>query len=166
MSREEKIQEALKGLKEGLFPSVRRAAKFFEIPETTLRNRYHGARKTRVEAHEEQQWLSTEEEESVVRHSLLVDDLGFPLTYGLCREIAEDLYQQSHKGEEVKFGEHWVGHFLKRHKELKGKVGKGISCQRSTGSNPAIMCKFLEEVHRVVVEENILPSNIWNMDEK
>ena len=160
MTREEKIQEAIKGITEGIFPSIRRAAKFFEIPEATLRHRYNGTRKTRVDAHEEQQWLNAEEEESVVRYCLLVDDLGFPLTYDLCREIGEDLYRQSYEGDGVEFGEHWVGRFLKRHKELKGKMGKGISRQRSTGSNPEIICKFLEEVHRVVVEDKIPPSNM------
>jgi len=48
--KESKLQEALEGLKAGKFPSVRRAAKFFDVPETTLRNRYKGRRKTRWRA--------------------------------------------------------------------------------------------------------------------
>jgi len=55
--KESKLQETIEGLKAGKFPSVRRAAKFFDVPETTLRNRYKGRRKTRVESHEEQQHL-------------------------------------------------------------------------------------------------------------
>ena len=92
MPSEEKIQEAIKGIKEGTFPSIRRAALFFEIPESTLRRRYNGMKKTRIEGHVAQQLLTVEEEASVVRYCLLVDDLGFPLSYDMAQEIAEDLY--------------------------------------------------------------------------
>ena len=44
--RESKVQEAIEGLKAGKFPSGRRAAKSFDVPETTLRNQYKRRRKT------------------------------------------------------------------------------------------------------------------------
>ena len=45
-------------------------------------------------------------------------------------------------------------------------MGEGISRQRSIGSNPELVSKFLVEVHRVVVEDKIPPTNMWNMDER
>jgi len=43
-----------------------------------------------------------------VRYSLLVDDLGFPLSKKIAREIAEDLYQKFHEGNGLEFEDHWV----------------------------------------------------------
>jgi len=63
--KESKLQEAIEGLKAGKFPSVRGAAKFFDMPETTLRNRYKGRRKTRVESHAEQQYLDKDQEKAL-----------------------------------------------------------------------------------------------------
>jgi len=44
--KEEKIQEAIRALEAGKIPSVRRAALFYIVPETTLRNIYK--RRTQV----------------------------------------------------------------------------------------------------------------------
>jgi len=41
MPIEEKIQGAVKGIMEGIFLSIRRAAPFFEISESTWRHRYN-----------------------------------------------------------------------------------------------------------------------------
>jgi len=63
--KESKLQEAIEGLKAGKFPSVRRVAKFFDVPETTLRNQNKGRRKTRVESYEEQQHLDKDQEKAL-----------------------------------------------------------------------------------------------------
>ena len=153
-------------MEEGEIPSVRRAALIFEIRETTLRNRYKGRRKTRIEGYKEQQWLTSEEENAMKRYCLMVDDLGFPLKYETLREIAQDLYSRSHEGEEQEFGENWIARYLRRHQEIKGKIAKALSRQRAMASDPEVICKFLQVAHDFTVQEKIPPKNIWNMDEK
>ena len=60
-----------------------------------MRSRYNWMKKTWIEGHVAQQLLKVEEEASVVRYCLLVDNLGFPLAYEMAQEIAKDLYQKS-----------------------------------------------------------------------
>ena len=55
----------------------------------------------------------------------------------------------------MEFGEHRVARFLKRHKELKGKIGKGISRQRATASHPEVVSNFLDSVHKIVIGDKI-----------
>ena len=136
---EKKIQEAIKALQGGEIPSVRRAALIFEIPETTLRNRYKGRKKTRTEGHEKQQWLTSDEEDAVKRYCLMVDEMGFPLRYDTLREIAEDLYSKAHEGKEAGLGENWIARYLRRHSEIKGKIAKAILCKRAIASNPLLL---------------------------
>jgi len=59
---ESKLQETIEGLQEGKCPSVRRAAKFFDVPETTLRN---WRTKTRIGSHEEQQHFGKDQEKAL-----------------------------------------------------------------------------------------------------
>ena len=80
--KEEKIQEAIRALNEGKISSVRKAATFFEVPETTLRNRYKQRRGTRVEGHEDQQHLVKEEERALECWAIKMDDAGFPVCFG------------------------------------------------------------------------------------
>jgi len=51
--KEPKVQEAIEAIKGAKYPWVRRAAKCFDVRETTLWNWYKARRKTRVVSHEE-----------------------------------------------------------------------------------------------------------------
>lgn len=50
--QEKKIKEAIKGVKEGKFTTIRKAAILFELAESTLRSRYEEKGKTRVDGYE------------------------------------------------------------------------------------------------------------------
>lgn len=52
--------------------------------------------------------MTVEEEATLIRYCLLVDDLGVPLSYEMAQEIAEELYKKSYKEKGMEFGEHWV----------------------------------------------------------
>lgn len=86
-----KLQEAIQALREGKFQSVRRAAIFFDVPETTWRNRYKGRAQSRVESHENQQHFDTEGEKALCRYICKVDDQGFRIKVKMLKSIAESL---------------------------------------------------------------------------
>jgi helix-turn-helix, Psq domain len=64
--QEERINEALEGVKSGRFKSYREAARVMEVPNSTLTFRANG-RQPRNQAHEEEQLLSNEEEKELVQ---------------------------------------------------------------------------------------------------
>jgi helix-turn-helix, Psq domain len=66
LNQEERIQLAIKALQDGTIPSQRRAAVQYNVPRSTLQDRFNGVRSAR-EAQQSQQRLSVEEEESIKR---------------------------------------------------------------------------------------------------
>ena len=57
--------------------SRRRAAKLYEIPESTLRDRMKGVPEAALARHPKQKLIATEEE-TLVRYILDLDSRGFP----------------------------------------------------------------------------------------
>jgi len=47
LTQEEKVQLAIKALQDGTISSQRKAALVFEVPRTTLQQRFHGRRSTK-----------------------------------------------------------------------------------------------------------------------
>ena len=67
-------------------------------------------------------------------------------------------------GREV--GESWVQRFKKRHPELKVKWTQTLEKCRAQAVNPKLISEFYDVLENVLVEFNIPPENIYNMDEK
>ena len=56
--------------------------------------------------------------------------------------------------------------FLQRHKHLTTKFSSQVKKQRITNSSPEILKKALHKLGKIIRLHNILPENIYNMDEK
>lgn len=56
--------------------------------------------------------------------------------------------------------------FLKRHPHLTTKFSSQVKKQRILNSNPDILQKALDKLGWTVKELDMLPENMWNMDEK
>ena len=63
--KEASIARALKGVRSGAYPSIRKAAQINGIAYSTLRGRLHGAQDY-VAAHESQQLVTAAEERAIV----------------------------------------------------------------------------------------------------
>jgi helix-turn-helix, Psq domain len=85
--REDRIKEAIDGVKSGRYKSYRQAAITLDIPRATLTHRASG-RLTRIEAHEDEQALSLEETE-LVRWITRLTTSGYPPKPRFVREMAE-----------------------------------------------------------------------------
>ena len=84
--QEQRIEEALKGVQSGHYKSLREAARQLKIPRSTLTHRANG-RQTRIQAHEDQQVLSDEEEKELARWIRQLTVFGYPPKPHAVREM-------------------------------------------------------------------------------
>jgi len=84
------IQQALDGLKKGLYQSVRHASHVLSIPRSTLQHRVNG-RRSRTKAHADNQKLTTAEETELVRWITQLTITGYPPRHPLLRSMAETI---------------------------------------------------------------------------
>ena len=63
-------------------------------------------------------------------------------------------------------GATWPKRFCKRHLDLKMKKTTGLEKARAKALNPSAVNGFFNMLAEVIAEYNILPENIYNMDEK
>ncbi|KAF8449540.1 hypothetical protein BDZ91DRAFT_751746 [Kalaharituber pfeilii] len=80
-----------------------------------------------------------------------VDDIGFPLTIAIVREIALKLFQIRKN----KLIERYLKHYLDT-----------LDCQRAAANNPVVLKKFIQVIECIMKRHKIPVQNIWNMDEK
>jgi len=165
-SLEERIDLAILAIHQGsTSPSgqhifgIRQAARVYDIARETLRKRFNGTTRSRVESHIHQRALTPAEEEVLVTWVKEMGRRGLPLTYATITESAADI-----AGHEI--GESWGKRFMKRHPELKVKWTTGLESCRARALNPSLVQEFYDLLEEVREEYNIEPSNTYNMDEK
>src|SRR5436305_12640198 len=91
--KEARIQEALVGLSNGLYPSEYAAAKALGLSANTLGRRRKGG-KSIAERHESSQLLSVAEEKALARWITRLTFSGYPATHTFIREMAEEIRQR------------------------------------------------------------------------
>ena len=121
---EESIRLAKQDFISVIEPSIRSAARTYNIPYTTLRDRLHGLQ-THTEAHRELQLLSVQEEKAIVSFCQTLDDWGHPVTIKILKQFAQSLLPGQQR-----VGKHWAGRFLKHNPALAANspivwIGKG-----------------------------------------
>lgn len=77
VQQEEALKQAAKGLNEGRFKSLRRAAEAYGVHYSTLHRRMKGST-SRRKAHIKQQLLSPADEKAIVRWIVRMEEFGFP----------------------------------------------------------------------------------------
>ncbi len=151
-----------------------KAAKDFDIPRTSITRRLKGmlfshhvfvflsfckGGKTRQEAHVNEQLLMAVHEEVLVKWIKVQGHHGIPLTY-----VTVALYVGEISGQQV--GGSWPKRFLKRHPDLKMKKMQGLETACAKALNQFAVGKFFNMLDELIKEYDIVPENIYNMDEK
>ena len=88
--REKSIRLAKQDFINGIEPSIRSAARTYNIPFTTLRDCLRG-QQSHSKAHQELQLLSVQEEKAIVRFFETLDDRGHPVTIKILKQFAQSL---------------------------------------------------------------------------
>jgi len=115
---ENDVQNALADLCNG--SALRTVSAHHGVPRTTLRGRLNGAQSCR-DAHDDEQRLSTVQEEHLERWILRQEALGYAPTHAQVRAIASGILKQG--GDDKPLGKKWIQHFLECHPAVKTKLG-------------------------------------------
>ena len=84
------VQSAVSALESNEFTSICKAARVFNVLNTTLQDRMSG-RSSRATAHELEQILSTTEEKTLVRWVTRLTRTRFPASPALAVQMAEEI---------------------------------------------------------------------------
>ena len=163
MDQESRIQIALRAIRAKTIPSIRKAAKLYDVPRSTLQARLHGAQ-TIKQAHQPFQRLTPAEEESLVRTINRMYGWGWPMTIKATDRFAQDILYS--RGDPVPLGQGWYSHFLKRHPDLKTSRSRSLDQARRDASDPDILQAWFSLFMATTFEYGIPQCDWYNMDEK
>jgi hypothetical protein len=107
-----------------------------------LRDRLQGVQ-SRVEAHQSEQILSVEEEESIVRFCEPLDDLGHPLKVMMVKAFAMSLLPP---GQRRQLGNHWLTRFVNQNPSVTSKFSHHLDHKRANANISAILKVFYRKV--------------------
>jgi hypothetical protein len=138
--------------------SIRAAAEQYGVSRSRLTARYNG-RKTRIEAHAGQQKLSPPQEHVLSNWIRVVGERGIPVSLGTLAAYASTILAEP-------LSESWALRFRARHPELKARWSTGLECCRARALNRTHVTGFFDILTEVIAKYNIVPENIYNMDEK
>jgi helix-turn-helix, Psq domain len=154
--------------------SARQAAQDFDIPRSSLgfhlRGMYYLARwfhvtehvlggKTCHKAHVDEQTLTEAQEEILAKWIKIQGCRGVSMTYASVGQCAKAI-----SGRHI--GGSWPKWFCKRHPNLKMKKTTRLEKARAKALNQFAVNEFFDMLTEVIKEYNILPKNLYNMDEK
>jgi hypothetical protein len=165
IEQEGKIRLAISDLKNGKISSIRRATRIYEIPYSTLYNRYHGIQ-MKAEKRANGLKLSTNEEESLVKWILDLAKRGLPPRPSLVRQMANHLLSQRGSQRATQHvGENWVYRLVNRHSELKSRFSRRYNYERAKCEDIKIIREHFDRIRDTIQEYGILPEDIYNFDE-
>lgn len=141
--------------------SIRRAAKDYGIPLTTLHNRLAG-REPRKTAYTFRQKLSPVQEAQLTEWVLVQGALGLPPTHAQIRTFASRILATGGSTEGV--GKHWLEAFLRRNPTIKTLRARRMDFKRVDGTSTEKIQAFFNLFNLPAIRR-ILPEDRWNMDE-
>ncbi|KAJ3453209.1 hypothetical protein MRS44_018864 [Fusarium solani] len=157
-TEEDVIQAVLDVTDNGL--SQNQAAQKNGVPQTTLSDRLRGL-PSKSEVTQPAQLLSKSEESRLVTWILRQEALGYAPSHSQVRATVAALLRQ--QGRERPIGVHWLARFIKRHPNIKTKVGKRQEAARFNSFTPMAVNWYFD------IRESeygwIKPENTVNVDE-
>jgi helix-turn-helix, Psq domain/Tc5 transposase DNA-binding domain len=107
------LSSAVEDVKNGT--PIRQAARLYNIPRSTLQGRLSGRNARRLIS-QEQQRLSTIQEQCLVDWIVRQESLGFAPTHAQVRAIAASLLET--QGDYTPLGRRWATSFVRRHPSI------------------------------------------------
>ena len=131
IEQEGRILLAIRAIKNQEISSVRGAARRFEVPESTLRDRLHG-HQFKPEARANSHKLTQFEEESLVKWILSMDLRGNPPRPSMAKDMANLLLASRGTTTPPTVGVNWVSTFIKRYKDtIASRLSRRYDYQRA-----------------------------------
>jgi hypothetical protein len=164
---EGRIVLALNAYQKNQFPSLRAAARAYNVPPTTLTRRSKGT-PFRPNSRPTNLKLTQTEETTLVQWILSMDTRGISPTQALVHEMAELLVAervQDALAIPPKIGHCWVYRFIKRNPELKARYNRKYDYQRAKCEDPVIIRAWFLLVRNTIAKYGIADEDIYNFDE-
>ena len=152
---------ALQALEKNPKLTLRSAAKTYEVPYTTLRNRQRG-RQPKREISANCRKLFDSEEDAVVRYVIDLDSRSFPPRIGGVQDMADRLLELRDGG---RVGTNWAANFVRRRPELKTRLNRRIDYQRVQCEDPDAYHAWFSLVRNTVAKYGVHDEDIYNFDE-
>lgn len=162
-NRDNMIQFAVEALENREFNSVAAAARAFNVPRSTLRDRIDG-RTNRRESHQHEQRLTARQEEMLANWIIEQDFQGLSPTHARVRQMAARI-TEADGDPNPRLGNKWVQSFLRRNPAVGSCIGRPLEASRAHNTTKEQIQAFFDLFERIQKQYNILPENIWNVDE-
>jgi hypothetical protein len=162
--QEGRILLAISALEKKEISTISKAAQIFNVPRSTLRDRLKGS-KYRNEARANGHKMTQNEEESLIRWILSMDQRGAAPRPSHVREMANILLAQRGSTPTQTVGEKWVYNFINRHDEIKTRFSRRYNHQRAKCEDPKIILEWFNRVQITIMQYGIAPEDIYNFDE-
>jgi DDE superfamily endonuclease/helix-turn-helix, Psq domain/Tc5 transposase DNA-binding domain len=158
---------AVQSYREKRFSSLRKAARAYDVPESTLRGRVKGVT-TRRDSVPCNRKLTTSEELTLIEWILSMDQRGLAPRSDTVRQMANLLLQKrsiSNQSNCPEVGKLWVHNFIQRHIALKSQYNRKYDYQRAKCEDPTIIRDWFRLVRNTIEKYGILEEDIYNFDE-
>jgi hypothetical protein len=160
-SDEADIRLTILSLNKHQIKNVRAAARAFDVPRTTLRDRRAG-RPARRDCQPNSKKLTQLEEQVIISYILDLDRRGFAPTYAAVRDMADKLLAARGAGQ---VGVHWPRNFVKRTDSLTTRFNRAYDRQRALCEDPALIRSWFELVEETKAKYGICDDDVYNFDE-
>lgn len=145
-------------------PSLRAAAKAYDVSLTTLQRRHQGVL-SRADAPANSSKLTPTEEKVLVQKVLHQSAQGFPPQHGVVRDMANIILKSKNPSTPQTVGTNWVTKFVKRHPELQSVYNRKFDYQRAECEDPGVIGLWFKLVQDTVSKYGVLEEDIYNFDE-
>ena len=167
------LTRALEEYERGVFPSLREAARAWNVPASTLRDRAMG--RVKADCHYGTVPVLTDEEEAnIVRYLLQCAEIGVGKSKQQMKRMAYSVASKRsnckiprswHANQEA--GEQWYRSFMKRHTELSLRKPESLSHSRAIMTNENVINNYYNTLESTLDSYNLKerPDLIYNCDE-
>ena len=138
--QEGRIELAILAIQKQQIANLSQAARYFNVPRSTLRDRLHGSafrRERRANSHK----LTQTEEITLLQWILSMDSRGAAPRPAMVGEMANILLAE--RCEEV-VGQKWVYNFIKRHDELETRFSRRYNHARAKCEDPKVIREWFD----------------------
>jgi len=147
--------------------SVKKAAKIYNVPITTLRNRVLGKVDHASALIRKHPMITHDEELKLVHHIKTMAGYGYGYTRQECVNLASDFAVQLSKRGNISLMK-WLRGFLKRWPELKVLQPKGLENARAKMASQSIVSSYFANLKSSIQQHDLLnkPHLSFHLDEK
>jgi hypothetical protein len=148
--QEGRILLAIQAFQNKEISSIREAARQFDLPFSSLRNRLTGL-KNRSESRANNHKLTEIEEQSLQKWILSIDSRGAAPRPSTIWEIANLLLEKRGTTPVLSVGDKWVYNFVNRHPLLSSRFSRRYNYERAKYEDPKVIGEWFNLVQKTIL---------------